>query len=164
MVHLLNLRSVVGRAVCYLPFWNPLFWNISCVLSMKRHSSVRSPVVHLTGRTSRTLNIHLLLNNNQLRLLSNSIVVGFPLSVAQMAELSRSSDDGLALLVCKLEALRDLHEAFAMTPSPELQLAKAIAKMELRVWQFCHQRYGGVVPEIMDGIDEQASCNAGSCC
>ena len=71
-----------------------------------------------------------------LRLMSNSIVVGFPLSVAQMAELSRSSDDELALLVCKLEAVRDLHEAFAMTLSAELQLAKDIAKMELRVRQF----------------------------
>ena len=55
-------------------------------------------------------------------------------SVSWMAEVSRSSDGELALLVSKLEALRDFQE-FAMTPLAALLLAKAIAKMELRAWQ-----------------------------
>ena len=69
---------------------------------------------------------------------------------AGSAEDRSMSDDELALLVCKLEALRDF-QAFAMTLSAALRLAEAIAKMELRVWQVCYQRYGGVVPGIISG-------------
>ena len=43
-----------------------------------------------------------------------------------------ATDEELALLVCKLEELRDL-QAFAMALSAALLLAKTIAKMELRV-------------------------------